>query len=198
VTVDASTLADGTLTVNASYVDTNGYTTAATTTVAKDTAPPTVSVSLQAPPTTNSGWYDVGTKISLTFSGSDGISATLDGNAISSGPIDLDTLTAGAHTIVVRGFDAAGNLTTQTITFQVRATLAGLLAAVNDGYAKGFITAAEQTTLVNLLRQAMNGNSGRVKLPAFTAEVRLQSGRAINSGYAALLLNWAADLQLRL
>jgi hypothetical protein len=155
-------------------------------------------VSLQAPPTTNSGWYDVGTKISLTFSGSDGISATLDGNVISSGPIDLGTLRAGSHTIVVRGFDAAGNLTTQTITFQVRATLAGLLAAVNDGYAKGFITAAEQTTLVNLLRQAMNGNSGRVKLPAFTAEVQLQSGKAIASGYAALLLNWAADLQSRL
>jgi hypothetical protein len=198
VTVDASTLADGALTVNASYVDINRYTAAATATVAKDTAPPTVSVSLQAPPTANSGWYDVGTKISLTFSGSDGISATLDGNTISSGMIDLDTLTAGAHTIVVRGFDAAGNLTTQTITFRVRATLAGLLAAVNDGYAKGFITAAEQTTLVNLLRQAMNGNSGRVKLPAFTAEVQIQSGKAISSGYAALLLNWAADLLPRL
>jgi hypothetical protein len=51
---------------------------------------------------------------------------------------------------------------------------------------------------VNLLRQAMNGNSGRVKLPAFTAEVQLQSGKAIASGYAALLLNWAADLQSRL
>jgi hypothetical protein len=198
VIVDASTLADGTLTVNASYVDINGYTAAATATVAKDTAPPTVSASLQAPPTTNGGWYDVGTKISLTFSGSDGISATLDGNAISSGMIDLDTLTAGSHSIVVRGFDAAGNLTTQTITFQVRATLAGLLAAVNDGYAKGAVTAVELTTLVNLLRQAMNGNSGRVKLPAFTAEVQLQSGKAIASGYAALLLNWAADLQLRL
>ncbi|MEA2423657.1 MAG: hypothetical protein QOH13_67, partial [Thermoleophilaceae bacterium] len=197
VTVDATTLADGTLSVNAFYVDINGYTAAATATVTKDTAPPTVSVSLQAPPATNSGWYDVGTKISLTFSGSDGISATLDGNVISSGPIDLGTLRAGSHTIVVRGFDAAGNLTTQTISFQVHATLAGLLAAVNDGYAKGFITAAEQTTLVNLLQQAIKGN-GRVKLPAFTAEVQFQSGRAIAFGYAALLLNWAADLQLRL
>jgi Ca2+-binding RTX toxin-like protein len=198
VSVDASTLADGTLTVNAFYLDINGYSAGATATVRKDTAPPTVSASLQAPPATNSGWYDVGSKISLSVSGSDGISATLDGNAISSGMIDLDTLTAGAHTIVVRGFDTAGNLTTQTITFQVRATLAGLMAAVNDGFAKGFITAAEQTTLVNLLRQAMNGNSGRVKLPAFTAEVQLQSGKAIASGYAALLLNWAADLQSRL
>jgi hypothetical protein len=183
--------------VNAFYVDINGYTAAATATVAKDTAPPAVSVSLQAPPTTNSGWYDIGTKISLTFSGSDGISATLDGHAISSGLIDLDTLTAGSHTIVVRGFDAAGNLTTQAITFQVRATLAGLLAAVNDGYARGFITATEKVTLVNLLQQAIKGN-GRVKLPAFTAEVQLQSGRAIASGYAALLLSWAAELQLRL
>ena len=198
VTVDASTLADGSLTVTAAYVDVNGYTAATTATTAKDTRPPTVAVSLQAPPTTNSGWYDVGATIALTFSSSDGISATLDGNAISSGTLDLDTLLAGAHTIVVRGFDAAGNTTTKTITFQVHATLAGLLAAVRDGARKGFITTAEQTTLTGLLQQAMYGNSGRVKLPAFSTEVQAQSGKAIAAGYAALLLNWAADLLPRL
>ena len=198
VILDASTLADGSATVNAFYVDINGYTNAATAGVVKDTRPPTVALSLQAPPTTNSGWYDVGAVISLTFSGSDGISATLDGSAISSGSLDLDTLVAGAHTIVVRGFDVAGNVTIQSITFQVHATLAGLLAAVKDGARKGFITAAELTTLTSLLQQAMNGNSGRIKLPAFTAEVKLQSGKAITAGYAALLLNWAADLQIRL
>jgi hypothetical protein len=101
------------------------------------------------------------------------------------------------HTILVRGFDEAGNVTIKTITFQIHATLAGLLAAVNDGYTKGFITAAEQATLVGLLQQAIKGN-GRVKLPAFTTEVQTQSGRAIAAGYAALLLNWAADLQPRL
>jgi hypothetical protein len=198
VTVDASTLADGSVTVSASYVDVNGYTAAASAGVVKDTAPPVVTASLQAPPTTNSGWYDVGAKISLTLGSSDRVSATLDGNSISSGPIDLDTLTAGVHTILVRGFDDAGNVTVKTITFQIHATLAGLLAAVNDGYTKGFITAAEQATLVGLLQQAIKGNSGRVKLPAFTAEVQAQSGRAIAAGYAALLLNWAADLQPRL
>jgi hypothetical protein len=197
VIVDASTLADGALTVSAWYVDVNGYTAAASAGVVKDTAPPVVTASLQAPPTTNSGWYDAGAKISLTFGSSDRVSATLDGNSISSGPIDLDTLTAGVHTILVRGFDEAGNVTIKTITFQIHATLAGLLAAVNDGYTKGFITAAEQATLVGLLQQAIKGN-GRVKLPAFTTEVQTQSGRAIAAGYAALLLNWAADLQPRL
>jgi hypothetical protein len=106
-------------------------------------------------------------------------------------------LTAGTHTIIVRGIDAAGNTTSKTITFVVHATLKGLWNAVVDGWAKGYITGAEAMTLVNILNSAMNGNSAK-KFPPFISEVQNQSGKSIAPGYAALLLNWAYDLLPRL
>jgi hypothetical protein len=199
VVVDATALADGALTATASFVDRNGYTASASVAAFKDTTPPVVTVALAAAPTSNGGAYDVGATIGLSFGGSDLTSATLDGATISSGgAIDVDTLLAGAHTIVVTGIDAAGNTTTKTITFQVHATLNGLLAAANDGAKKGLVTSAELATLTSLLQAAMKGNSGRIKLPAFISEVQKAAGKSIAAGYAALLLNWAQDLLPRL
>jgi hypothetical protein len=188
--VNLSAFADGIVTASVTYVDINGWVVKLSASFAKDTTPPTISVSVGAP--TNGTYYDVGATLAFSFSGSDITSATLDGQTISSGPIDLDTLTAGIHTIVVRGIDAAGNVTTRTITFTIRATVKGLQAAVKDGAAKGFITAAEVVTLTNLLTQAASNT--KKYLPNFVTEVQKQSGKAITAAYAALLVNWANDL----
>ncbi|HEX4527586.1 MAG TPA: hypothetical protein VH108_12695 [Gaiellaceae bacterium] len=175
-----------------------GAGTVATASVAPSgAAGPATSASLAAAPAGNNGWYDVGGTAAFSYSGSGVTTATLDGNAISSAPLDLTTLVAGGHTIVVRGVDTAGNVTIQTISFEVHATLTGLGAALDAGAAKGLITKAEQTTLAGLLQQAIKGNAKR-QLPAFISEVRLQSGGAIAAGYAALLQDWANDLLARL
>jgi hypothetical protein len=76
----------------------------------------------------------------------------------------------------------------------VRASIVGLINAVNDGVTKGFITAAEKTILISDLQSAQAGNSARVKLPRFVADVQSQSGKAINAAYAALLVAWTNDL----
>src|SRR2546428_9486380 len=118
-------LADGPITVTATFTDVNGTQESASGPITKDAAPPTVTATLAAPPATNSGWYDVGTTVAFSFAGSDATSATLDGtiSLANGGRIDLDTLTARTHTIVVPGVDAARQLAASTIAVPVRATI---------------------------------------------------------------------------
>ncbi|HEY6053457.1 MAG TPA: hypothetical protein VIU86_05970, partial [Gaiellaceae bacterium] len=192
--------ADGVYAVVVRVTDAFGNTTVSTQSVQLDTAAPTIAAALTAAPAGNNGWYDVGTTATLAYSASDGtISARLDSAIALGAPglIDLDSLAAGAHTIVVTAVDAAGNVSTRSITFEVHATLAGLVAAVNDGAARGKITSTTQSTLVSQLKSAMSGNSAHAKLPGVITTVQQQSGKTIDAAYAALLLSWANDLYAR-
>jgi len=201
VAVDVSSLADGTLTVTAPFVDVNGNRAAATTrTVVKDTVAPVVTSSLPAPPIGNNGWYDIGVKIAFTFGTGEGtVGAKLDGatTLTSGGLIDFDSLAAGAHSIVITSVDAVGNTTTQTVSFEVHATLAGLLAALNDGFGRGWISSATQSSISSNIQSAMKGNSAHTKLQWVASTVQQQSGISILSAYASLMLGWTNDLLLR-
>ena len=195
VVLDVSGLADGTLTASATFVDAYGNAAAASAAIAKDTAPPVIAAALPG-----TGVYDIGSTISFGL-GADasavGISATLDGRALASGSIDPAALMAGTHTIVVTAVDAAGNVGTRTLVFQVRPTLSGLMAAVNNAAAKGLVTAKEQSSLISQLQSAAKG-SAYAKLSNVIKEVERERGRSIDGGFASLLLNWANDLLGRL
>jgi len=193
---------DGLYTVAVAVTDVAGNVTAVTRSIRLDRTPPVITASLPAP--TNGTYYDVGAKITLTYGATDvdntTTTVTLDGTTtITGGVIDIDTLTSGTHTIVVTSTDALGNTTSRTLTFTIHATIKGLINAVNDGVARGYITKAEGSTLVSQLNNALQpGSSTKVKLQQFVYMVQGASGKSISAAYANLLVNWTNDLIARL
>jgi hypothetical protein len=191
--------ADALYNVAVGVIDTAGNVSVLVRTIRLDRTAPVITASLPAP--TNGTFYDVGKKITLTYGATDVDNATttvvLDGKtAIVGGVIDIDTLTTGAHTIVVTATDGVGNTSTKTLTFTIHATINGLINAVNDGAARGLITSSEQSLLIWYLQKALQ-NSAKIRIGQFNWEVNYQSGKAINAAEAALLLSWGNDLYAR-
>jgi hypothetical protein len=186
--------------------DLAGNSFSVTQTVRLDTIGPTISSTI----TSGSSAYDLGTTPTFTYSASDldgvaTISSTLDSTtALSSGgTINLYTLTAGAHTILVTSTDQLGNVSTATVSFQVHATIGGLVNAVNYGASVGKISSSTKTTLLATLASAQTaltaGNNAGAKtlLSQFATQVT-NAGSNINAAYASLLLSWEQDLFGRL
>jgi len=202
--------ADGLYTIAVQVTDGAGNVATFTKQVRLDRTGPTVSYSITAP--TNSGPYDVGQAVTLSFSATDpdhvaSTSAGLDGTtAIASGmAFNTETLAAGTHTIVITAKDALGNVSTTTITLTVHATVAGLTTAVNDGVTASNITSGTVSSqLLSYLSSAQsalnagNYTSAKSYLASFVTLVQAQSGVSINAAYAALLAGWANDLIGRL
>jgi hypothetical protein len=192
--------ADGLYTVALKVTDVAGNVAIGSATIRLDTTPPAITASLPAP--TNGTFYDVGKKITLTYGATDVDNATttvvLDGKtAIAGGVIDIDTLTAAAHTIVVTSVDGLGNTSTKTLTLTIHATISGMIGAVNDGASRGLITATEQSNLNWYMQKALGSGAKRNFISSFNFEVSSQSGKAINAAEAALLLSWGNDLYAR-
>ena len=59
---------------------------------------------------------------------------------------------------MITATDRLGNSSTLTLTFSIHPTAKGILAAINDGAARGFMTAAEKTTLVNAINTVIGAN----------------------------------------
>jgi len=110
--------------------------------------------------------------------------------------INIDGLAPGAHTVTVTSTDMLGNSTVTTLTFTIHATISGLIAAVNDGAAHGYVTAAEQSSLLGQLRLAQNGNP-KPKLQGFVSMVQSAGTAKITAAYASLLVAWTNDLIAR-
>jgi hypothetical protein len=128
------------------------------------------------------------------------ISAKLDGTTtISSGTgnLDIDTLIAGAHTIVITSADALGNTSTFTLTFTIRPTATGILAAINDGAARGWISASFKTSLVSQINTVIGAPNPAPKIRGFISVVQGGTTSQITAAYKTLLLNWANDLLAR-
>jgi hypothetical protein len=194
LTVNVGSLSDGVLNASVYETDVNGNTeTVAGTPWLKDTTPPTIKAALSTP--TNGTSYDVGAPITLTWTATDGGSGLVTSSG--SKTIDVDSLLAGTNTVSITVADKIGNVATVTLTFQVHATLQGLVNAVNDGVARGYITAATASSLISTLQSAMKGNSAHAKLPGFISAVQSASGKTISAAYATLLLSWANDLLSR-
>jgi hypothetical protein len=163
-----------------------------------DTTPPVISASLS--PAQQTIGYDGTANISVSYNATDlstvtSLTAKLDGVAFSGGVLSIYQLTAGWHTLVLASVDGLGNASSVTLTFQVRPSLNGVVAAVNDAAGRGVVSAAEQSKLVAILR---SGSSQKAALASFIAEVQKVSGtKALTSAEANLLLNWAQDLSAR-
>ncbi len=199
-----TTFAIGTTTVTVGAVDLAGNVAApATFTVqVRDTTPPTVTISAPI----NGATYDIGVSIVFSYTATDLVgvtsqSATLDGAPITNGAtINTFNLAAGLHTVTVTARDAAGNTTTKSSTFRVRATPAGLKSAVLAGVASGKIAAQLQSALIAQLTMvqvdlaAGNIAQAKVDLQQFINLVNAQSGKKIDPAYAAKLVQWAQDL----
>ena len=194
---------DGTYTVVVQVADKAGNIGTATQKVILDRTGPTLTPTLSA--ANNGTYYDVGTKITLTWTASDAngvqsVSASIEGQTISAsgGTIDVDVLTAGNHTVTITSKDNAGNVTTKTITFTIHATPQGILNAINDGAARGWIAASYKSTLVtqinNVIAATGKGSSEATKLRGFISVVQSATASQITPSYQTLLLNWANDL----
>jgi hypothetical protein len=201
--------ADGVSTVAVRVTDLAGNVSVFTQAVRLDTAGPSVSAALT--PAGSSGSYDLGAVVTLTVGATDvsgvaSLTSRLDGSiSLANGSsIDLFTLNAGTHTIVVTAADGVGNVSTQTLTFAVHATIDGLLNAVVYGRARALVSNQQQNQLTTILQSAQSalasGDSATAKgrLNAFVTQVQSQSGTGIEATFAARLVNWTQDLIARL
>ncbi len=202
--------ADGLYSIAVQVTSNAGNVATFTKQVRLDRSGPAISYSITSPP--NSGSYDVGQLVTLTDSASDvdnvaSLVAVLDGTtSIASGvAFNTESLTAGAHAIVITAKDGLGNVSTITITIQVHATVAGLTKAVNDGVTAARITSTTTSSqLLSYLSSAQsalnagNHTSAKSYLASFVSLVQAQSGISISAAYAALLVSWAQDLIGRL
>jgi hypothetical protein len=200
--------ADGVYSVQTRVMDVAGNTSTSSQTIRLDRSGPAITTSQTAP--TNSGSYDVGATLVLGFGATDldnvsSISATLDGSTSvsSGGSINLYTLTAGTHTIVITATDGLGNTSRSTSTFQLHPTIGGLTNAVNYGANVGLIAKSLQTTLLSTLQSAQaaltagNHTLAKSYLNSFLSQMQ-SAGSKITASYATLLVNWTQDLIARL
>lgn len=141
--------------------------------------------------------------IAVSFSASDdasGIaagspSATLDGAPITNGAtLQPLMLALGSHTLVVSAVDNAGNSASRAVTFQVKATIDSLTAAVNLYVGRGQIAAATSRSLLSLLSDAKAAlargsvTAARGDLVDFENKVKAQSGKGVAAAAALLLV----------
>jgi hypothetical protein len=199
--------APGVYTITLLLFDITGDSLSVTETLRADGSGPVITESLTAP--VNGVAYDVGQMATFSYGVADAtstatVSATLDGSipvpSGSSGPIDA-IASAGSHTVVETATDKAGVTSTTTLTFQVHATVAGLISAVNDGVQMGNIAASDQQALLTPLQGAQTalGNNdfttAQSDLSALVSKVQSLSGAGIDASYASLLVGWIKDLQ---
>jgi hypothetical protein len=200
--------ADGLYTIAVRVTDLAGNTSVIVQKVRLDTSGPAISAALT--PSSTGTSYDLGASLTFTSGASDvsGIawsSARLDGVTwiASSSALDIYSLNAGTHTIVVTAADGAGNVSTRTVTFEVHATVPGLIGAVTRGNSVGLVSSSQASQLTTKLQAAQTAlgrgdyATARWYLNAFVTQVQW-SGKAIDTVYAARLVNWAQDLLARL
>jgi hypothetical protein len=123
--------------------------------------------------------------------------ALLDGVAVLNGQdIDLYTLALGPHTFTVNALDKAGNASSQSVEFNVTATIESLMAAVERFYQDGSIR--NKGVYYSLMQQLKTASKSEKPektsaiLNAFVQYVKAQKGRHIQAQAANLLI---ADAQ---
>jgi cytochrome c len=135
-----------------------------------------VKIDANGPDVTVTGVSDGGTvghseQVTVGWTAADAVSgvastsATLDGAAIASGTeLDLYELALGEHTLVVTSTDNAGNVTTETVVFDVTTSLADLAAFIVRFNEDGTISAKTRANLEYTLDKAIQAaDSGSEK-----------------------------------
>jgi hypothetical protein len=188
---------DGTYTITVQLTDVAGNVGFYTQKVVLDTTGPTISASLSPAQISSGGYYNGTADITISSSATDtsGVSAikiVLDSaTTITNGVIDVDTLLAGSHTVVVTATDGLGNSSTYTLPFVLHPSRSGIGNAVNEGVARGLITSSEGTKLLSILNNT--AYSLTTDLNNVLAEIKNQSGKAITTAEANVLTSWAND-----
>ena len=67
---------------------------------------------------------------------------------------------------------------------------------MNDGYARGYLTRAIQSNLLQILK-SINRANAKTKLSQFVSAVRGGLGTSVATAFGDLLINWAQDLSAR-
>ena len=198
---------DGAYTILVRVSDKSGNTSVVGRTIILDRTGPSISAALATP--NNGTAYDVGTPITLTWAATDpnGVrisSASIEGQTISSsgGTINVDLLTSGTHTVTISATDIAGNVTTRSITFTVRATPQGILNSIIAA-GTGSISASFKATLITQMQQVIKGlqfstANGSAKMRQFISQVQNATAAQLSAAYKLLLLNWCYDALSRM
>jgi hypothetical protein len=189
----------GIYTIVVKLVDVAGNTSTYTQTVRLDTIAPTISASLSAPQQTIG--YDGTANITATYSATDisgvsSLTAKLDGASFSASTINIYTLAAGTHTLIITAIDGIGNTGTTTLTFSIHPSLVGVEDLVLAGYGAHAYSSSVETTLLGYLTST--ANSVKTNLTNFINAVSADSkSKVITAAEAALLTSWAQDLYNR-
>jgi hypothetical protein len=210
-TFTTATLSAGTHTLTATYsgdgnfLGSSGTGTQTVNGGGGDTTAPTITIASPV----NGATYDVATQLTLSYTATDEpgdtvtvTTAQLDGagpNYASGSTIDTSTLAPGLHTFTVVAHDAAGNTSTKTATFRIRATPAGLINLISRLVGHGIASQMQQPLTAKLnaaLAAIARGDTAGAKsdLQSFINLVSAQSGKKIDSAVAAQLIQYANDL----
>ena len=162
-----------------------------------DFDPPVITIT--TPSEMSYGHHEI---LTIDFSVTDSVSgvyssmASLDGTPVSNGDlINLLTLSLGEHTFAVQAEDTAGNVSQETVTFQVVSTFESLAGAVNAMVLDGSITklGVAKGLLVKISAAESAAGRGRINaakniLKAFIQLVNAQEGKSIEEAAANLLI----------
>ena len=118
----------------------------------------------------------------------------LDSSSLTTTTINVYSLAAGSHTLVVTAVDGMGNTSSTNLTFVLNPSLTGLKDAVIAGYNTGSITASEDSTLLSILNNTSKTEA--TNLSNFYSAVS-SSGKAITSAEATILESWEQNLAYR-
>jgi hypothetical protein len=129
------------------------------------------------------------------------VTATIDGQPITTATIDLQSLALGSHTFAVSAIDFYGNQATASVAFSIDATAGSLISTVNrlwDSHDIG--KAGVRDSLLDKLTAAQasiaagRSATARNQLKAFVNLVTAQGGGAITPWAATLLVDDARYL----
>ncbi|MCK4474680.1 hypothetical protein KAU30_02460, partial [Candidatus Bathyarchaeota archaeon] len=168
-----------------------------------DITPPTITI---IEPTTRDYLHSENLTISFTVedleSGVASVTATLDGDPVADGDnIPLYNLTLGEHTFEVTAMDNAGNTATETVTFNIIATVGSLQDLVDFFFETGQIDPPQSkrhrgitNSLLAKLKAAENYiEDGEIDdaigvLGAFINQLQAQSGKHVSEFAADILI----------
>jgi hypothetical protein len=186
---------EGTTHITAQATDKSGNTEtpAAAAAVMIDTSGPTVGIT-----SPHAREYVRTDAMAVAFSATDSVSGMagtpavmLDGAPLTSSAVDLLTMTLGTHTVTVSAIDLAGNLSQQSVTFRMVATIDSLVGTL-DAW-RGEMDRSAYNSLLSKLTDARDalgrGNlvSARNKLEDVVAYCNRQRGQAISERAATSL-----------
>ncbi|MBN2117606.1 MAG: VWA domain-containing protein [Anaerolineales bacterium] len=193
---DTTTFTTDTTDVSLTCSATNGtaLTSTASTTVKLDKTAPAITISSpQAQAYTHTETIDIAWDTSDSTSGVDTDAGQMDGNPVTNGQqADLFLMALGPHTITVTASDQAGNTSSQSVEFDVTATIESLMAAVERFHQDGSIDhRGVYYSLMQQLRAAAKSNKPEITsniLNAFIYHVKAQRDKHIAAQAADLLV----------